>query len=170
LARGRIGGAHIDLESVTPARDTACMRSPARIRASDAERESVVGALRTHYAAGRLDERELEARASRAYTAERRGELLIVLADLPLQRSFGFSREAVARRVGRVHRFLLRGHAATFAAVNGLLVGVWALGGAGTFWPALYLVPSAALLTWHWLGGRMLSQRLLRWRIGSRPT
>jgi hypothetical protein len=160
----------MDLESVTPARDTGCMRSPTRIRASDAERESVVGALRGHYAAGRLDQRELEARANRAYTAERRGDLLVVLADLPVQRRCVFSRELIARRAGRVHRFLLRGHAATFVAVNALLVGIWALTGEGTFWPALYLVPSAALLTWHWWGGRMVARRLSRWRIGSRPT
>jgi len=146
------------------------MRSPARIRASDAERESVVGVLRGHYAAGRLNQRELEARASRAYTAERRGELLVVLADLPYQRPRGFSRELIARRAARVHRFLLRGHAATFAAVNGLLVGIWLLTGEGTFWPALYLVPSSALLTWHWWGGRIVARRLSRWRVGSRPT
>ncbi len=146
------------------------MRHPSRIRASDAERESVVGALRGHYAAGRLDQRELETRASRAYTAERRGDLLVVLSDLPVQRRYVFSRELIATRAGRVHRFLLRGHAATFAAVNGLLVGIWALTGGGTFWPALYLVPSAALLTWHWWGGRALARRMSRWRVGSRPT
>jgi hypothetical protein len=132
------------------------------IRASDDEREYTVAVLRRHYAEGRLSAHELEARAMQAYGAGRRGELARLLSDLPLPRRPGFSRHALARGAARVHRFLLRGHAAMYATVNTVLVGVWALLGEGAFWPALYLVPSTALLAWHWAGGRMLSRALLR--------
>ena len=49
----------------------AARRRPTRdqIRASDAEREETVRALRSHYAAGRLDREELERRVEHAYGA-----------------------------------------------------------------------------------------------------
>lgn len=132
------------------------------IRASDDEREYAVAVLRRHYADGRLSSLELETRAMAAYGARRRGELARLLSDLPAARRPGFSRESIGRVVARVHRFLLRGHAAMYGTVNAVLIGVWALLGEGRFWPAIYLVPSTALLLWHWAGGRMLSRALLR--------
>jgi len=140
----------------------ARMRPAAGLRSSDAERERAVAALRRHYAEGRLSTGELEQRVTGAYAARRRGELARVLADLPVQRETGWSRAALARLAGRAHRFLLRGHAATYGSVNGALIGIWALTGEGSFWPALYLVPSTALLAWHWAGGRLLARALSR--------
>jgi hypothetical protein len=145
------------------------MQSRAGIRASDAEREHAVAALRRHYAEGRLSEDELELRATRAYTARRRGELALLLADLPAARRPGFSREALAERAGRAHRLMLRGHATTYASVNGFLAATWVLTGEGAFWPALYLVPSTALLAWHWAGGRIVARALSRSHPRSRP-
>jgi hypothetical protein len=138
------------------------MGRAAAIRASDAERERAVSALRHHYAEGRLSEHELELRATQAYRAGRRDELARLLADLPASPRTGWSRETLVRGAARANRFLLRGHAATYASVNGVLIGLWALIGHSAFWPALYLVPSTALLAWHWAGGRMLSRALSR--------
>ncbi len=144
------------------------MRNPASIRASDSEREHAVSVLRRHYAEGRLSAPELEQRATRAYTSRRRGELAAVLIDLPLSRSGRWTREGLARGAGRIHRFLLRGHAATYACINAMLAGIWVLTGEGAFWPALYLVPSTALLAWHWAGGRMISRAFARSQVRSR--
>ncbi len=57
-------------------------RAPA-IRASDAERERVVSALREHVAAGRLTLEELSERAGKAYGATTLGELEEIGRDLP---------------------------------------------------------------------------------------
>ncbi|TMM17976.1 MAG: DUF1707 domain-containing protein [Actinobacteria bacterium] len=78
-------------------------RAPRRdVRASDAEREQTVQALRSHYAAGRLDREELERRVEQAYRAASRGKLRLLLADLPLSHG-----GRVARRFYRFQRELL---------------------------------------------------------------
>src|SRR5829696_2481584 len=102
------------IESATP-------RDPA-LRASDAERESIVSQLREHGAAGRLDVEELEQRVETAYSARTHGELGALLGDLPA------ARRPVAS--GQTHGW----HG--FFAVSALLVAIWAVGGAGYFWPA----------------------------------
>jgi hypothetical protein len=53
------------------------------IRASDEDRERVVGALADHCAAGRLTLDELPERVARAYRATTLGELAELTADLP---------------------------------------------------------------------------------------
>ena len=53
------------------------------LRASDAEREQLVSALRDHAAHGRLTTDELEERSAAAYTATTRGELVALRCDLP---------------------------------------------------------------------------------------
>jgi DUF1707 SHOCT-like domain len=52
-------------------------------RASDAERERAVDALRRHHADGRLSTGELEERTGRAYAATTLGDLDQLFADLP---------------------------------------------------------------------------------------
>jgi hypothetical protein len=96
------------------------------MRASDAERESVVSQLREHGAAGRLEVEELEQRVGAAYAARTHGELGGLLADLPARQP--------ARPVAapRRHEHGWSG----FLAINFLLVAIWALSGAGYFWPA----------------------------------
>jgi DUF1707 SHOCT-like domain/Cell wall-active antibiotics response LiaF, C-terminal len=53
------------------------------MRASDAEREELVDALREHAAQGRLTTEELEERTGAAYAATTRGELVALRRDLP---------------------------------------------------------------------------------------
>src|SRR5215216_5665291 len=108
-------------------RDAALRASEAALRASDAERESVVAELREHACAGRLDVDELEQRIGAAYAARTRGDLAALVGDLPGR--------APARRRARAPR--VRAHEWTsFAAINVLLVAIWALSGGGHFWPA----------------------------------
>jgi hypothetical protein len=105
------------------------------LRASDAERETAVSALREHGAAGRLDVEELEQRIGAAYAACTHGELQALLRDLPSAAAPPARRRAVpaphrprhVRHDGGWHAFL---------AVGVLLIAIWALSGAGYFWPA----------------------------------
>ena len=55
----------------------------AELRASDADRERTVAALRHHAAAGRLSVDELDVRSERAYAAATISELAELQADLP---------------------------------------------------------------------------------------
>jgi Domain of unknown function (DUF1707) len=110
-------------------------RRDPELRASDAERESIVAQLREHGAAGRLDVEELEQRVGAAYAARTHGELGALLADLP-------AKPVAAPRPRQPQR---RGHWpghewAAFLQVNVLLVAIWAISGAGYFWPAWVMV------------------------------
>lgn len=122
------------------------------MRPSDAARERAALALRDHYADGRLDERELERRVELAVKASTRGELKALFRDLPWDPR---SRE---RRDGfwRFQRNLLRAHAVTYVAVNGMLVGIWELTGGGEFWPAESIAGWGAALGGHWMVARAI--------------
>jgi Domain of unknown function (DUF1707) len=100
---------------------------PPSQRASDAERESTVAQLREHGAAGRLDVEELEQRVGAAYAARTHGELGALLADLPARAT---ARPVAAPRRRDRHEWT------RFLQVNLLLVAIWAVTGAGYFWPA----------------------------------
>lgn len=97
------------------------------VRASDAERERVVGLLREHAGEGRLDVDELAERLDRAYAARTRADLEALTRDLP---------ELPPKPPpARDRRRELAGRLAPFVAVNLVLVVTWALTGAGYFWP-----------------------------------
>jgi hypothetical protein len=98
-------------------------------RASDRDRERVVDGLRTHAAEGRLTVEELEDRVQRALGARTAGELAALTRDLPDLAPLRMgARSPRARSAGRPE-------ARTYVAVMVLLVAVWALAGAGYFWP-----------------------------------
>lgn len=61
------------------------MAGELELRASDADRESVVGLLRDHAVAGRLTLEELSGRIESAYTSRTLGELERLTADLPAE-------------------------------------------------------------------------------------
>jgi hypothetical protein len=130
----------------------------AGLRLSDAERERALGVLKTHYAEGRLTIQELEARVENVYRSRTRGVGVWHLRDLPLRRL----RRLILVRVRRLQRAVLRGHLLAFATVNASLVGIWALTGQGSFWPALLLLPSTALLGGHLVASRRLTRALQR--------
>lgn len=97
---------------------------PPELRASDAERERTVEALRAHAAEGRLDVHELEQRMEAALGSRTHAQLERLTADLP-------GPEAPRRAPGPG----LRSQGRAFVAVMAVLVGIWALAGAGYFWP-----------------------------------
>ena len=89
------------------------------MRAADADRERTAERLRDAAAEGRLRPDELEARLETALGASTLGELERVVADLPVPPP------APPRPRLPV----------TYLAVSALLVAIWALTGAGYFWP-----------------------------------
>jgi hypothetical protein len=99
------------------------------IRASDAEREQVATQLRRHAEEGRLDVDELGERLQQAYAARTRAELERLTADLPAAPAPRAQPPAQQRGWGLPERL------GTYAAVMVLLVVIWALTGAGHFWP-----------------------------------
>jgi hypothetical protein len=95
----------------------------ANLRASDAERNAVADALREHAAAGRLDPDELDDRLGSALQARTRADLASLTADLP----------APTNPPRRERRALPPVPA--FVPIAVLLLAIWALTGAGYFWP-----------------------------------
>jgi hypothetical protein len=102
-------------------------QSDPALRASDADRERTVSRLREHGTAGRLDVEELEQRVGAAYAARTHGELAALVRDLPA----GPPARSATRPVDRdaAHAWI------PFVQVNVLLVAIWAISGAGYFWP-----------------------------------
>jgi aminopeptidase N len=97
------------------------------LRASDAERERAVDDLRAHAAEGRLTVEELEQRTAAALAARTHRDLAALAADLPRAPR---PRQELARA-----RAEFADHLRTYLLVMALLVAIWALTGAGYFWP-----------------------------------
>jgi hypothetical protein len=148
-------GAFACQEATSGARNTVPMPVPA----SEADRKRVVGTLRVHHAEGRLDDDEFTRLLERTYDARTRGQLMGSLRGLPGGR--------VARVVRRIQRALLGLHLAGYTTLNACVIGIWALTGKGTFWPAWLLLPTTFLLGWHVAGNVMLTRALRR--RGLRP-
>ena len=62
---------------------SAADRQRLRLRASHADREQVVGALKVAFVQGRLTKDELDARIGQAFTSKTYADLAAVTADLP---------------------------------------------------------------------------------------
>jgi hypothetical protein len=132
----------------------------ATVRASDDERERTATLLREHAGCGRLSGDELSDRLDAAFAARTRGELAVLVGDLP------------ATPPARRHHSSLRHHARSFVLVNALLVVLWLIDGAGYFWPAWPMFGWGIGLASHALGaGGRRSMTLGPWRArGHSPT
>jgi hypothetical protein len=98
------------------------------LRASDSDRERTAERLRMAAGEGRLGSDELEERLERAFGARTEAELEPLVADLPAPRTRA---PRPSRRPWRPDPDHLR----AYIAVNAMLVAIWALTGAGYFWP-----------------------------------
>jgi hypothetical protein len=127
--------------------------------ASDADRERCSRLLHGAYAEGRLGIDDLERRLERVERASTRAELALITRDVPKRRVARFG-----AAVDRFDRAALKVHGTSVVVVNGSLIGVWELAGAGFFWPAFALVPSSFLFAWHgmssWTVRRFVHRRL----------
>jgi hypothetical protein len=126
------------------------------MRASDADRDRVAGALREHCAQGRLTVEELNERLEVTYTARTLGDLDRVTQDLP-EEDFHYrpipshQRAHVApRRGGGLYRSSLRAAWATYATVNLICFTIWlivaATGGGAYPWFLWVAGPWGAVL------------------------
>jgi hypothetical protein len=97
------------------------------MRAADADRERALAELRRHGGEGRLSPEELEERVEAVLQARTHGELRELFSDLPSQPRF-----AARERRGSDSN---AGHFRVYLAVSALLIAIWALTGAGYFWP-----------------------------------
>lgn len=100
------------------------------LRASDAERDAAVEALRGHHAAGRLDTEELDTRVHAALAARTVPELDVQLRDLPV----AAPGRSLSRHAGRWSRPALIVAGGATVAVSGLtdVHFVWLL------WPLVW--------------------------------
>jgi hypothetical protein len=130
----------------------------AGVLASDADRERCARLLHGAYADGRLSVEDLETRLERVERASTRVELALLARDVPKQHLQRFG-----TAVDRFDRAALKVHGTSYVVVNGSLVGIWELAGAGFFWPAIALVPTTLLLTWHGLSSWTV-RRIVRGR------
>ncbi|WP_017977200.1 DUF1707 SHOCT-like domain-containing protein [Actinopolyspora halophila] len=109
------------------------------MRASDADRETVVGRLRAALNEGRLDIAEFDDRVRRTYAAVTWGELRPLTEDLPAASAVAEQESAPAperrdRKLGKEWR--------DWAGTSFILVGIWGMtsllsGDLQYFWPAL---------------------------------
>src|SRR5687768_2750665 len=118
-------------------------RGDRALRASDADRERTVEALRDHFGAGRLSDDELAERITSAFAAKTLAELNGLMLDLPSPESAlpatSPPRRALAQRTrtksGRLLAASVRIHVTIYVVVNVMLVAIWAASGGGYFWP-----------------------------------
>ena len=117
------------------------MPEPGDVRVSDDERERVAREIREHYAAGRLDDDELNERVDAAYAARTRSELDALRADLPaLPVTPTEQRADVARRRRELERRLLQQSGGALVPFV-ICTAIWAFAGAsGSFWPIWILL------------------------------
>ncbi len=94
---------------------------------SDADRERIAERLRLAAGEGRLTAAELEERLEKAFSARTDAELEPLVADLP---------EPAGAAPRRERRTLWDSeHVRAYVGVSLMLVAIWALTGAGYFWP-----------------------------------
>ena len=118
-------------------------------RIGDAEREKAVSALGEHYAAGRIDRQELDARLDAAYRATTVSELVALFADLPDPAPFRLNRRqrrATERAAARAARRALPWPRFPVVPAVALLIAIAVLVASGG--RLFFLVP----MLWFWLG------------------
>ena len=112
---------------------------PPWVRISDRDREIAGRRLRDAASAGALSVTEFDRRLDRVLSATTRGDLAVVLLDLPGPHPAGRS---------NLRRWL-RPHAAAYAIVTAGLTAIWAAAGFGYFWPVWPMIGWGMLLAGH---------------------
>lgn len=120
------------------------------LRASDRDRDVVLGVLAEGYADGRLTKDEYDERAGATAAARTLGELPVLILDLVPQAAPSSATDlAFASPEDLQARALAKYEARRRSAVSGALVTslvvtvVWALTGAGFFWPGFVILACA---------------------------
>jgi hypothetical protein len=115
-----------------------------QLRASDEQRESAAQDIREHFAAGRLDEDELDQRVQAAYVAKTQQELDKLLADLPrLPASPAQQKAELVQRRRQLQRRMIQeagGGLGLFVVCTAIWLASGGQHGHGSFWPVWVLV------------------------------
>lgn len=114
--------------------DTIQSGTTGLLRVGDAERSDVVDELAEHYAAGRLSRAEFDQRSADTLAARTRDDLTRVLEDLPARTEAVAQVEPDAVR-RKAHLLWTRAGLAPWALFIGVFIVIWAMTGAGYFWP-----------------------------------
>jgi hypothetical protein len=131
------------------------------IRVSDAERDATVAQLGTHFQDGRLDRAELDQRIEAAITAKTRGDLDVLLTDLPAPRAAPTG-ESPARRRRAQPPWLPLVPVLALVIVIGTVATGWHQHGPGAPFGFLWLIVPA-LVVRFWIV-RGLGSRRRQWR------
>jgi hypothetical protein len=117
-------------------------------RIGDAERDRAVAALADHYAAGRIDRLELDARLDAAYRATTLDQLRALFSDLPDPAPFRLNRRQrrAAARAARRGLYPYGWPRIPVVPVVALLIAVGVLFASGG--RAFFLLP----MLWFWFG------------------
>jgi Domain of unknown function (DUF1707) len=125
------------------------------LRASDADREQFVEALRRHHAEGRLTVEELTERTEQAYAARTLGDLDALGSDLPpLQPPAAAPADPAppsqppAARQDAARAALVRS-VLWYGLLSLVLLVIWAMSGRDYFWPIWPMLGFALLLGWQ---------------------
>ena len=123
------------------------MPDPPDLRISDQDRERVAAALSAHYAAGRLDDGELDERLNATYSARTESQLRTLLADMPALPAGELEKRAEfnARRTQLQRRMLQQSGCGVVPFA--ICMVIWLGSGADSFpWPLFVLVAVVAPL------------------------
>jgi hypothetical protein len=138
----------------------------ASLRASDADRERFVEALRQHHVDGRLTADELAERTERAYAARTLGDLDALATDLPPLPSPSPAPAPAAPRPGpgpadlprrmrppgsrqAAAKVTLLRTLVWFGTVSLMLIAIWALTGREYFWPVWPILGFTIAIIWQ---------------------
>lgn len=121
-----------------------------RVRSSTAERERTASILRAAAETGLLTLDESDERMATCYQSQYRDQLAPLLADLP-EHGRGLVPPDPDEEAARRHAAPddLGRHAGVVVVIGAVLVGIWAISGAGFFWPAWPLGFLALTLVFH---------------------
>ena len=115
-----------------------------QLRASDEQRDRAAQDIREHFAAGRLDDDELDQRVQAAYSAKTQQELVRLLADLPkLPASPAQQKAELAERRRHLQRRMIQeagGGLGLFVVCSAVWLASGGHHGSGSFWPVWILV------------------------------
>jgi hypothetical protein len=131
------------------------------LRASDADREQVIGALKAAFVQGRLTRDELGARADQVYASRTYAELAAVIADLPAARP---PSQPPRRQVSNAARW---GTSGLFTpALLAVAFALAPLRGDGGYEAAGFVIALVYFVFWLSVGADMLWQ----WHCACLPT
>lgn len=117
------------------------------LRIGDAERQAAAEVLREQAGAGRLTMWEFEERLDEVFAAKTGRELQLALRELPVapaQRAIAPADDLAEPALKRRWRRRVRGEIAGLAMPNLVTNAIWAMTGAGYWWPGWVLLGTGA--------------------------